>query len=139
MIFNRAEIRDPYDEGIFYIGIQNVGTRTAYDYHLVIITIEISTATKLAMFMVDGGNPVRRQSGISAEPRLDMSKFLDAIALCTSYQDEDGKRFEEQMFVNFPTMQRGLKKDKGGGGLYLAASVSPDERRKLDKMEVCKN
>jgi hypothetical protein len=139
MTFNRVEIRDPYDGGIFSLGMLNVGTRTVYDYQLAIKTVEFATSKIVEMSLVIGGNPVRRQGGISAEPRLDMSKFLDVIALCTFYQDEDGKRFEDQMFVSFPTMKRGLKKDKCGGGLYLAASVSPDERRKLEKMEVCKD
>jgi hypothetical protein len=81
---------------------------------------------------------MRRQDGVSAQPRLDMTKYLDVMALCTIYSDEDGKIFNDAMFVNFPTMTRGLKKDKGGGGQYPASSIWPEQRRKLEKMEICK-
>jgi hypothetical protein len=34
MIIVRAEMFDPYDTGTLSLGMQNVGTRTAYDYRL---------------------------------------------------------------------------------------------------------
>lgn len=138
MIFNRVELRDPYDDGILYFGMLNVGTRSAYDYNLTIKTVQFSSDTVVVLLVVNSSNPVRRQGSVSAEPRLDMSKYLDVMALCATYRDDDGKDFNDPMFVYFPTMTRGLKKDKGGGGQYLAASVSPDELHKLEKLEVCK-
>jgi hypothetical protein len=139
MTFNRMELRDPYDDGIFSLGMLNVGTRTAYDYQLDIRTLEIATGKVVKLVTVSDSNPIRRQAGGSAEPRLDMSRFLDVLALCVSYRDENDRGFDDVSFVYFPTMTRGLKKDKGGGGQYLAASVSPDERRKLEKFEACKD
>jgi hypothetical protein len=138
MIFNRIELHDPYDEGTFSLGMLNVGSRTAYEYQLVIKTVDIDTRQRADLETVSSSNPIRRQGGVSAEPRLKMSNFLGVMALCTTYRDDDDRTFDDQMFVNFPTMTRGLTKDKGGGGQYLAANVSPDDRRKLEKMEVCK-
>jgi hypothetical protein len=86
---------------------------------------------------VIGTNPIRRQDGVSAQPRFDMSKYLDVMVLCESYADEDGKLFDDGMFINCPTMKRELKKDKGGGGQCLASSVSLDGHHKLEKMGVC--
>jgi hypothetical protein len=138
MIFNRMELRDPYDDGIFSLGMLNVGSRTAYDYQLSIRTVGIGTGQRVELETVSSSNPIGRQGGVSAEPHLNMSNFLDVLALCATYRDDDEKAFYDQIFVSFPTMTRGLTKDKGGGGQYLAANVSPDDRRRLEKMEVCK-
>jgi hypothetical protein len=139
MIFNRMELRNPYDDGIFSLGMLNVGTRTAYDYELVIETVDLGATKVVRLETVSSSNPIRRQGGVSAEPHLDMSKFLDVIALCSTYRDEDGNTFYDQIFISFPTMPRGLTKDKGGGGQYLAASVPPEERRKLERMKICRD
>lgn len=136
--FNRMELHDPYDQGIFSLGMLNVGTRTAYEYRLLIKTIDIGGRKVVQLETVLSSNPIRRQAGISAEPRIDMTKFLGVLALCTTYRDEDDKAFHDQMFVSFPTMTSVLTKDNGGRGQYLAASVSPDEQRKLEQMGVCK-
>jgi hypothetical protein len=137
MIFNRMELRDPYDDGVFDVGMQNEGTRTAYDYKIDMKTVDLGTGQIVHMETLTGSNPIRRQGGISAMPRLDMTKFLDVLALCSTYRDDDGNVYNDALFVNFPSMTRGLKKDKGGGGQYLAAGVSPDDYRKLEKMQVC--
>jgi hypothetical protein len=39
IIFARLQLRDPYDDGLFDIGMTNVGTRTAYYYRLDIKTV----------------------------------------------------------------------------------------------------
>jgi len=117
--------------------MQNEGTRTAYDFKVDIKTVGFSTGQIVHMETLTGSNPIRRQGGISAMPRLDMTKFLDVLALCSTYRDDDGNVYDDALFVNFPSMTRGLKKDKGGGGQYLAAGVSPDDHRKLEKMKVC--
>ncbi len=137
IIFNRTVLENPYDDGIFNIGMQNVGTRTAYNYQLQIKTVGIQSGQLIMLETVDGSNPIAREGGISAQPRLDMSKYLDVLVLCAAYNDDDGNVFKDVLFVNFPTMKRGLKKDKGGGGQYLAASVSPDTHSKLEKMHLC--
>ena len=128
-------MRDPYDDGILSLGMLNVGTRTAYDYRLLIKTIAWDNGKVVKLATANGGNPIIRQGGGSAEPHLDMRNFLDVMALCTTYSDEDGKIFDDQMFITFPTVTRGLTKDKGGGGTYPAASVSPDEHRKLAELK----
>jgi hypothetical protein len=139
MLFTRADMVDPYDDGILNLGMQNVGTRSAYDYHLTIKTVDLTSGNIAVMQVVNNSNPIIRQGGISASPRLDMSKFLDVMALCVTYSSEDGRTFNDQTFFTFPTMTRGLKKDKGGGGQYLAASVSPEQRQNLEKLEICKD
>ena len=67
-----------------------------------------------------------------------MNKYLDVLALCMTYSDDDGRSFADVAFYNFPTLKRGLKKDQGGGGQYLANILGLDSRRKLEKMNVCK-
>jgi hypothetical protein len=139
MIFNRTDMTNPYDEGILSLGMMNVGTRTAYDYQLAIKTVDIQHDKTVNLAVISASNPIPRQGGISAEPRLDMTKFLDLLVLCATYRDDRGKTVDDLTAVDFPTMTRGLTKDKGGGGQYVAASVSPDVRRKVEKMGVCKD
>jgi hypothetical protein len=138
MIFNRVNLQNPYDDdGLFDLGMLNVGTRTAYNYRLVITTAELVAGKSTTLANVTSSNPIRRDGGASVAPHLDMSKYLDALILCVTYRDDNDKVFEDQMFVQFPTMTRGRTKDKGGGGQYPTASVSPDDYEKLDKMHLC--
>jgi hypothetical protein len=137
IIFNRLELHDPYNDGILSLGMLNVGTRTAYNYRLDIKTVSLTAGTVVEMAFVNAANPIRRQAGAGAEPRLPMDKFLEVMALCASYQDDDDNKFQEVDFVAFPTLTRGLKKDKGGGGVYPAASVGPEDFGKLAAMKVC--
>jgi len=139
MLFNRMDMVDPYDDGILNLGMRNVGTRSAYDYHIERKTVDLTSGNIVLMQTLDNSNPIIRQGEISASPHLDMSKFLDVLVLCVTYHSEDGRTFNDPMFVTFPAMTRGLKKDKGGGGQYLAASVAPEQRQKLEKMEICKD
>jgi hypothetical protein len=128
MLFTRVDMSNAYDDRILNLGIQNVETRSAYDYHLSIKTVDLTSGNIVKMQTVNDSNPIVRQGGISASPHLDMSTFLDVMALCMTYHSEDGRTFNDPVFVTFPTMTRGLKKDKGGGGQYLADSVSPEQR-----------
>ncbi len=139
VIFNRMDLTNPYDEGMLSLGMINVGNRTAYDYALAINTVDLQHGQVVKLMIVNASNPIARQESIGAEPRLDMKKFLDVLVLCATYHDDSGKTFNDLTTVDFPTITRGLTKDKGGGGQYVAASVSPDVRRKLEKMGICKD
>jgi hypothetical protein len=72
MIFNRVNLQNPYDDdGLFDLGMLNVGTRTAYNYRLVIKTAELVAGKSTTLTNVTSSNPIRRDGGASVAPHLE--------------------------------------------------------------------
>jgi hypothetical protein len=139
MIFTNVVLINPYHEGILEFTMRNVGTRTAYDLLVPVRTVEVSSGHMETLETIETSNAIRRDGTVGGQPRIDMRKFLDVMALCPKYRDEDSNKYEDVVFYRFPTVTPGLTKDKGGGGQYQPHDVSSDERRKLEKVRVCQD
>jgi len=137
--FKRIELHDPYGAGVLSLGMQNVGTRAAFDYLLNIKTVDMGSGRVAHLENGGSSSPVTRQEEFSATVPVDMSHFLDVLAMCTTFRDDGGKQFSDPSFYVFPDLPRGDAKDKSKGRTYLAYSVDSDLRKKLDKMDVCKD
>jgi hypothetical protein len=119
--------------GTLGFAILNVGTREALDYLITIKTVDMGTGRVVILKTVTYSNPIKRQGVVGEGVHLDLSEFLDVLAMCAAYRDDDGNPYSDAAFFNFP----GMTKDKVNSG-FGAASVPPDVRKKLDKMDVCK-
>src|ERR1700722_5248528 len=86
MALKRIEFGDPYGATIRSLGMQNVGTRAAFDYVTNIKTVEFDS------------DRVAILEEFSENVRIDISKFLDVIALCKTFHDDDGGQFSDPMF-----------------------------------------
>jgi hypothetical protein len=95
MTFKRIEFGDPYGAAILSLGMQNVGTRAAFDYVINIKTVEVDSGR---VAFLDADTDSKRQEEFGANAPVGMGKLLDALALCKTFHDDDGEQFSDPMF-----------------------------------------
>ena len=67
-----------------------------------ILTVGVISATlvyrNLSLQQAGTRPEIKRQEGFSTNVRVDKDNFLDALALCATFHDDDGEQFSDPMF-----------------------------------------
>ena len=98
MTFKHIEFGDAYGAAILSLGTQNVGTRAAFDFAINIRTLEFDSGRVAILEAVTDSNQIKRQEEFGANVPANMGKFLDVLALCKTFHDDDGEQFSDPMF-----------------------------------------
>ena len=76
MTFKRIEFGDPYGAAI----------------------LEVDSGRVAILEAVTDSNQIKRQEEFGANVPANMGKFLDVLALCKTFHDDDGEQFSDPMF-----------------------------------------
>ena len=67
-----------------------------------ILTVGVISATlvyrNLSLQQAGTQPEIKLQEGVSTNVRVDKDKFLDVLALCATFHDDDGEQFSDPMF-----------------------------------------